>query len=608
MIIYSEKMNFDSLYHYSTMYPDSIPTLYHQAYCYYMTGYALANMNLHEESARYMSLAKNLNRQLNNHVEYYRYLTQWASILLKTGKFSEAIDSLEYRLDEIRQTDKNMSYVETLKTLADAYKGQNRPREALEYLVRYSDAKDSAATEKSARKILEMQSRYEIEKKDTEIAQQAVLIRKQKVTNYVIGGCAAMFLVLGGVVFFGNRGRHRANAELAAARDHAERSEQFKRQFLANMSHEIRTPMNAVTGMIRLLIEKNPRGDQTAYLDAMRQSADSLLHIINDILDFSKMEAGKVSLEQIDFPVTDLMGQVENTLRLAADAKGIAFDVVTDPFIPPVVIGDPVRIAQILINLANNAIKFTPSGTVTVSAKRERGDVVSFAVEDTGIGIEPEKLESVFERFTQANASDTREYGGTGLGLSISRQLVSLMGGKLEVNSQLGKGTRFFFSLVLPEGDTQNRSTSLASKASASRIPDGIKILLVDDNEDNRLVARDTLESKAHVEIHEAVNGEEAVKKIMEADFDLVLMDVQMPVMDGYEATRRIRKLPSPKCNIPIIALTASVIRSDLEKCSESGMEDYVPKPFTTEQLLSAILRNILPKEAGSNLNPSASK
>jgi CheY-like chemotaxis protein/HPt (histidine-containing phosphotransfer) domain-containing protein len=261
--------------------------------------------------------------------------------------------------------------------------------------------------------------------------------------------------------------------------------------------------------------------------------------------------------------------------------------------VPDVLIGDPMRLIQVLVNLAGNAIKFTEKGSVVLEAKLNADKRINFFVTDTGIGIPKDKLQSVFESFTQAHASDSRKYGGTGLGLTISRQFIELMGGKLEVESVVGSGTTFSFALELPEGRAENLTAGKDSEHIDGSILDGLKILLADDNEDNRTVARDTLLSKSKVEITEAVNGADALEKLSRQDFNLVLMDVQMPVMDGYEATRQIRNPDSAVRNhtIPVIALTASVIRSDLDKCRAAGMNDYVPKPFKTHQLISCIAK-----------------
>ncbi|MBK7036123.1 MAG: response regulator [Bacteroidetes bacterium] len=384
----------------------------------------------------------------------------------------------------------------------------------------------------------------------------------------------------------------------------AEQSEKFKQQFLANMSHEIRTPMNAVMGMTGLLIEKNPRSDQFNYLDGIKKSSDNLLHIINDILDLSKVEAGKMELEKIDFSLRDMIEQVKQILNYKAEEKGLELITDIDFTIPDVLIGDPTRINQVLINLTGNAIKFTEKGSVTISVSSRQLAVdnsetsnakfqtLNFSIIDTGIGIPKDKLQTVFESFSQANASDTRIHGGTGLGLSISKQLVELMGGKIFIESEEGAGTIFSFEINLPVGSMERMQEQKSSEQIDGSILNGLKVLIVDDNEYNRVVVHDTLKLMADVEIFQATNGQEAIDAVCQYEFDIILMDVQMPLMNGYEATMYIReKMHAPKNAIPVIALTASVIRSDLDKCRAAGMNDYVPKPFKKAQLISAIAR-----------------
>jgi len=255
-----------------------------------------------------------------------------------------------------------------------------------------------------------------------------------------------------------------------------------------------------------------------------------------------------------------------------------------------VVIGDPIRLNQVLINLTGNAIKFTEKGSVSIEVSTvENG--IKFSIVDTGIGIPEDKLQTVFENFTQANASDTRKHGGTGLGLSISRQLVDIMGGKITVESQEGYGTTFSFIVELEEGSSEQLEERLAlDKDVDGSILDGLKILITDDNEYNRIVAKDTLLSKADVEIHEAEDGQAAIDMVGQMPFDVILMDIQMPGMNGFDATRYIRSnFESPVKDTPIIALTASVLRTDLDKCKQAGMDSYIPKPFKAQQLITGI-------------------
>ena len=392
--------------------------------------------------------------------------------------------------------------------------------------------------------------------------------------------------------------RAKAEAEKHEAeyqRQRAEQSERLEQQFLANMSHEIRTPMNAVTGMTNLLLQKNPRPDQLKYLESIRNASQSLLVILNDILDISKIEAGRLELESTDFSVAQTLEQVQSTLQFRADEKGLAFAVYCDPAIPPVVLGDPVRLQQILLNLAGNAVKFTEQGHVEVNARllEKTGDscLLGFAVRDTGIGMTPEQAARAFESFRQASADTTRKYGGTGLGLSISRQLVALFGGDIRVDSEPGRGSEFTFTvrLKISERDALPAAGNMAAGQTAA-LPKGLRILVVEDNDLNREVALETLELLLPgAVLAVAVNGREAVDKTAAETFDLVLMDVSMPVMDGLEATRHIRARTGPAGQLPVIAFTAAVTKGEIQRCNLAGMNAVVPKPFRESELLEAI-------------------
>jgi CheY-like chemotaxis protein/HPt (histidine-containing phosphotransfer) domain-containing protein len=362
---------------------------------------------------------------------------------------------------------------------------------------------------------------------------------------------------------------------------------------MANMSHEIRTPMNAIVGMTRLLLGKEPRTDQTRYLNAIRQSADNLLVIINDILDLSKIEAGKIELEKTDFSLKEVMQSMKDMLLLKAEEKQIEFRLEIDPGIPHRLKGDPTRINQILINLAGNAIKFTEQGYVEVNAfvqKREGSKMwLQFDVKDTGIGIAPDYVDTIFDSFTQAGSDVARKFGGTGLGLTISKQLVSLMGGDISVKSELGKGTTFTMVIPLEESEVQLPAASESTvDAAIMRRLNKVKLLLVEDNEFNRMVAEDTLkELIPDIIIDIAVNGKEAVARVSQEPYDVVLMDIQMPVMDGVEATKVIREtLAAPAKDTKIIAMTANVLQEDVMQYFKVGMNGYVSKPFQTDELL----------------------
>ncbi len=378
------------------------------------------------------------------------------------------------------------------------------------------------------------------------------------------------------------------------------RAQKAKEQFLANMSHEIRTPINGIAGMAQLLSESDSKFEREKYIAAIKNSVDNLKVIINDILDLSIIESGKIKLERVGFDIRYQLMAVIDTFVYQTNEKGIKLKYDIDPSIDKVVIGDPVRLNQVLINLISNAVKFTHQGEINVSVKTKKKDlnkaIIEFAVSDTGVGIPPEKFESIFDSFSQADESVTRKYGGTGLGLTISRQLVEIQEGKITVKSKEGKGTTFTFYIPYELGAERD----LVEKDSGSRKYqqfsysgefDGMKLLLVEDNDINRLYAANVLK-KWNCELDTAENGFIALEKLRKKDYDVILMDVQMPVMDGYEATRTIRgEFPKPKSKTPIIALTANAIKGDNEKCIALGMNDYIPKPFVPEDLFRILLK-----------------
>ena len=373
----------------------------------------------------------------------------------------------------------------------------------------------------------------------------------------------------------------------------AERTAQLKHQFMANMSHEIRTPMNAIIGMARLLLSKSPRPEQLRYLNAIQISADNLLVIINDILDVSKIEAGKIIIEHIDFSIREVLQSATDMLMLKAEEKNIALRMTIDPSIPKRLTGDPTRVNQVLINLAGNAVKFTEKGSVEVIAslaKQEGNKLwVRFDVKDTGIGIAKEHINNIFDSFTQAGADTTRKFGGTGLGLTICRQLVGLMSGEISVASELGSGTTFTAIIPFEEAAVQEEvnKNNVLDERSMKRL-NNLKVLLVEDNEFNRMVAEDTLkEVLPGIRLNMALNGKEAVEAVRSEMYDVILMDIQMPVMDGVTATTTIRtKLPEPNCNVKIIAMTANVMQEDVQQYFEAGMNGYISKPFHEDELI----------------------
>ena len=412
---------------------------------------------------------------------------------------------------------------------------------------------------------------------------------------------------------------HKVESDLRLARDAAEESARAKSEFLANMSHEIRTPMNGILGMLHLLNNTELMPMQYSYLKKTLFSAKNLLRIINDILDFSKIEAGKLEIENVPFTLQEITDELQNVFAAKIEEKGLKFLVNTSRIPKNRVSGDPLRLKQVLFNLVSNALKFTEQGEIEINIECSHQDAEHarylFSVRDSGIGLTEEQINRLFSAFSQADASTTRKYGGTGLGLAISKNLVNMMHGDIWVESEPGLGSVFFFTALFDvcEPDEQARldaaEAALARGAAAAKAPvthrQGV-ILLVEDNEINQLIADELLKAVGH-EVDIAGNGQEALDMVKKRNYDLVLMDIQMPVMDGLTATRAIRA-DSRFDSLPIVAMSAHAMAGDKEKSLSAGMNEHITKPISPDVLYSTLDAWLDKNKPGAALAPEAKR
>ncbi|MBF0131813.1 MAG: PAS domain S-box protein [Magnetococcales bacterium] len=396
--------------------------------------------------------------------------------------------------------------------------------------------------------------------------------------------------------------RKSAEASLLAAKHSAESADRFKSEFLATMSHEIRTPMHAILGFLHLILQTELNDKQRDYLLKIKNSSINLMVIINDILDLSKIGAGKMILETTDFYIDDVLTHVTNVVGIQAKEKGLALFLERHPDVPDTMIGDPTRLGQILVNMTNNAVKFTETGEINVSiqtmAFRDHRVQLLFRVRDTGIGMTPEQCATLFQSFTQGDVSTTRRYGGSGLGLSICKRLVEMMAGEIDVVSQAGRGSVFSFTVWLgvPSeqqdqdlrqlGDTGDKHEQSSVVNPAWNLS-GVTILVAEDAVINQEIVTEVL-GRVGMIVTVAGDGAAAVRQVQERGFDIILMDIHLPIMDGITATRHIRALPHGK-KIPILAMTASALETDRDKCLEAGMNDFITKPIEPDKLLEVL-------------------
>jgi signal transduction histidine kinase/CheY-like chemotaxis protein len=388
------------------------------------------------------------------------------------------------------------------------------------------------------------------------------------------------------------------NEELTLAREDAEEANEAKSIFLANMSHEIRTPLNGIVGMIHLIETSKLTEEEKEYLQLAKTSCDALIVVINDILDYSKIEAGKLDLDNIEFSLENVIMNVVGLFQPAVKEKGLKIEAVTKKGVPKSLKGDPFRLRQVISNLIGNAVKFTKKGSIDIIVRKIRNIndnmvKLEFLIKDTGIGIPWDKTEALFKSFSQLDSSMTTTYGGTGLGLVISKKLVEMMKGDIWFESQLGVGSSFYFTIVMELGEEKDDNFILLSEEDEKEELNEkqLKLLLVEDNKVSRRIVVEFAKKKGW-EITEAENGKEAVDGFQQMTYDAILMDLQLPVIDGFDATRIIRQMETyTNKRTPIIAMTAYALKGDKEKCLEAGMDDYLSKPLKIAEFYNTVKR-----------------
>lgn len=607
----------------------------------------------YNDAIEYYNKSLNIDIQLGDTSSFAETYVSIGTIYLKLGQITKALKYQEMALTIMELTDYKYGLMETHKALSLTYEELGNYSFALDHYKIYKQFDDSIYSDEKAKALAEIETKYETEKKEEEIILlnnekrlQEIELKQQKEKSkrknlyLIIFGTGFIVLLVFSYTLMRLLKHNKEKTNLLSERNHEinQQSEEIraalntindqkeellktnedliettraKEIFLANTSHEIRTPVNIISGFTNLLLNTKISKVQSRYLKNINNSAQNLLVVINDILTFSKIEAGKLSIESINFNFREVIDNYFESIGITADAKKLNLSYDIDSAIPESLSGDPVRLQQIISNLVGNAIKFTPKGgkidTQIIKLKENKNEIsIKFTVSDNGIGIEEDKFERIFESFTQADKATTRKYGGTGLGLSIVKKLVQLQNGEIKVESIPGKGSSFTFVIPYLTSDAvQKPKTNVALLHQATT--KNIKVLIADDNPVNIELLRDIFEEYDNtIKIVTVDNGQSAINKLKNEHFHILLLDIQMPVMDGFKTAAYIRKnLSEPAKNIPIIALSAFADEAQKENCLKKGMNGYLSKPFESQQLFEKItsLIDIVPKQGNQDIN-----
>lgn len=552
----------------------------------------------HKSAMEHFRQSLSLYQAFDDRLDVARTLIDIGLLNLETNDVHQALDDCLDGLGIARSYQSIYEQERACDCAYKAHKAMGNKDLALEFLELANALSDSMRNEEVSKRLQRSEftrafrtdSIARAEREQRLAVQNEAVVARMKNRNdlFLFSGVGVLALAIG--LWSRLRYTRRAKELADSLRRRAELSERAKHQFLANMSHEIRTPMNAIMGMTGILLRNQHAPDQVRYLKAIERSSEDLLVILNDILDLSKIESGRMDIEVLPFDPRTIVNDVQTVFQYKAEEKGLILIVEQGNEIPSVLVGDPTRLRQILVNLVGNAIKFTEKGKVTIRISVESRTPVACSlridVVDTGIGVPKDKQEKIFEEFDQAYSDTSRRFGGTGLGLTISKRLVEVQGGTISVSSEKGEGSTFTVTIPYGLGSAPDPVAQVPLEFTLG----DLHILLVEDNEFNVIVARDELlDAIPGARVDVAVNGSEALDRIGKVDYDMVLMDVQMPEMNGYEATRAIRAMAGPMSRIPIVAMTANVMRDELDRCREAGMDGYVPKPFKREELLHAM-------------------